>query len=155
MHPHSYSMSVPADIGELADEVHRVFVELAGASDAEVLAGECTPPLDVYETDASIEIVVDVPGIVPTAVRVVVKGETLLVAGEKAPRRGRGESTFHLVERGFGRFVRAVRLGHACDAGKARAVMTGGELRVSIPKLAERRGHVFRIPVRAGEVGLP
>ena len=37
-----------------------------------------------------------------------------------APRRAR-ESSFHLVERGFGRFARAVRLAAPCDTSPARA----------------------------------
>ena len=40
---------------------------------------------------------------------------------KKPARRGRSESSFHLVERGFGRFARVVRLGRACDAARARA----------------------------------
>jgi HSP20 family molecular chaperone IbpA len=69
----------------------------------------------------------------------------VLIAGEKAARRARRESSFHLVERGYGRFARVVRLGRACDTSKARATLVNGELRVSIPKIAERRS--ISIPI--------
>jgi HSP20 family protein len=75
------------------------------------------------------------------------KGDTLLIVGEKAPRRPRRESTFHLVERGYGRFARVVRLARACDMSNARATMTHGELRVSVPKIDERRGRTIVIEV--------
>jgi HSP20 family molecular chaperone IbpA len=52
-----------------------------------------------------------------------------------------------LVERGFGRFARAVRLGRACDASRARAAFDRGELRISIPKIADRRGRARTIPI--------
>jgi HSP20 family molecular chaperone IbpA len=51
------------------------------------------------------------------------------------------------VERDFGRFARAVRLHTAVDAGRARAVLTLGELRVILPKIADRRGREIRVTV--------
>jgi HSP20 family molecular chaperone IbpA len=70
------------------------------------------------------------------------------VAGDKAPRRGRGDSSFHLVERGFGRFARIVRFSTPCDAGRGRAVLEKGELRISLPKVTERRGRAIPIDVK-------
>jgi HSP20 family molecular chaperone IbpA len=72
----------------------------------------------------------------------------VLVAGEKATRRGHGgDSSFHLVERGFGRFARSVRLGRACDVSRARATFSAGELRITVPKIGDRRGQTFRIEI--------
>jgi HSP20 family protein len=137
------------EAAEFADELRRIFDELGGRfSDA--LSGECSPALDVYETDDAVEIAVDLPGVAPDAVRVTAKGAAVLIAGEKAPRRGSGDATFHLVERGFGRFVRLVRLTSPCDPGRARAVLADGELRVTLPKVAERRGRSIPIPLQAG-----
>src|SRR5947209_3837449 len=135
-----HTISIPSEIGAFADEVRKVFLELGRVFGADTLAGECSPPVDVYETDEAIEVTVDLPGVDAAAVRVLAKGDSLLIAGEKAPRRAQVESSFHLVERGYGRFARVVRLGRACDASKARALVRNGELRVSIPKVADRRG---------------
>ena len=77
---------------------------------------------------------------VPGALRLLGKGDNILIAGEKSARRARGESSFHLVERGYGRFARVVRLSRSCDTSKARATLLNGELRISIPKIADRRG---------------
>jgi HSP20 family protein len=74
----------------------------------------------------------------------------VLIAGEKAARRARGESSFHLVERGYGRFARVVRLGRACDTANAQATLHGGELRVSIPKIGDRRGRAVPIAIKSG-----
>jgi HSP20 family protein len=75
------------------------------------------------------------------------KGMFVLIVGEKASRRGRGDSSFHLVERGLGRFARSVRLMAACDAGRAEATLENGELRVRLPKIVDRRGRGIRIPI--------
>jgi HSP20 family protein len=124
-----------------------VFLELGPVFGVESLAGECVPPVDVFETDDAWEIAVDLPGVDPVAVRVIGQGDSILIAGEKAARRTRGESSFHLVERGYGRFARVVRLSRACDTAKARATFVNGELRVSVPKIADRRGKPVRVAI--------
>ena len=142
-----------SEVRDLTDEVSRLFEDLdrtLGAS-RRTPVGHCTPVLDVQETLDALEVVVDLPGVTPEGVRVLIKNAVLVVAGEKPwpYPAGRGDATFHLVERSFGRFARAVTLEGAVDAGRARAVLSGGELRVSIPRLDERRGKDILIPVAA------
>jgi HSP20 family protein len=149
MRPRILTLAVPSELGDFSDEVRRVYIELGRAFGSESLAGECSPALDVYETDHALEITVDLPGVNPSAIRVLAKGDSVLIAGEKAARRARGESSFHLVERGYGRFARVVRLGRACDTANARATLDGGELRISIPKISDRRGRPVPIAVES------
>ena len=147
MRPRIHAIALPSEIGDFADDVRQVFLELGRAFGSESPAGECAPALDVYETDDMLEITVDLPGVDPAAVRVIGKGDSVLIAGEKAARRARRESSFHLVERGYGRFARVVRLGRACDTSHARATLVHGELRISVPKIADRRGKAIQITV--------
>jgi HSP20 family protein len=145
--PRIHAIAFPSEIGDFADEVRRVFLELGRVFSGESLAGECSPAVDVFETDDALEIAIDLPGVDPVAIRVVAKGESILIAGEKAARRARGESSFHLVERGYGRFARVVRLARACDTSKARATLVDGVLRISVPKIAERREKAITIAI--------
>jgi HSP20 family protein len=147
MRSRTQTVAFPSEAGEFSAEVRQVFVELGRVLGTESLTGECSPPLDVYETDDTLEITVDLPGVDSAAVRVVGKGDSLLIAGEKAARRARSESSFHLVERGYGRFARVVRVGRACDTSKASATLAHGELRISIPKIAERRSRAISITI--------
>jgi HSP20 family protein len=141
---------LPSEPTEFRDEVRRIFQELGRSTGGEMLTGECAPALDVFETDESVDITMDLPGVTPDAVRVVARGQTILIAGHKTPRRTRPESSFHLVERGYGRFARAIRVSTPCDTSRASATLVNGELRVTIPRLAERRGRPIRIAI-AGE----
>jgi HSP20 family protein len=137
---------------DLSHEVRRLFDELAHERPDRRLyvSGECSPVLDVLETDRALEIVVDVPGMTADALRVLVKGGVVLIVGEKERAEpARTPTSYHMVERDFGRFARAVRLHTAVDAGRARAVLTLGELRVILPKIADRRGREIRVPVEA------
>ena len=145
-----HAVVVPSEIGDFADDVRRVFEELGRTFGAESLVGECSPAIDVFETDDSVELAVDLPGVAPPAVHVLMKADAVLVVGEKTARRGGRDSTFHLIERGFGRFARAVRLDRPCDAERAHATLVDGELRISIPKIADRRGRTIAIAIKAG-----
>jgi HSP20 family protein len=140
----------PHDAPDLSSEVRRLFDELAQQRPERrpFVSGECAPVLDVLETERTVEIVVDLPGMSADALRVVIKGGVVLIVGEKERAEpARTPTSYHLVERDFGRFARAVRLQAAVDAGEARAVLRLGELRVILPKIADRRGREIRVPV--------
>ena len=146
MSPRVQAVVIPSESSEFADELGRLLTEV-GRSAGSFLTAECSPPLDIYETDDGFEIAMDLPGVEISAIRVVAKGNAVLIAGEKTPRRGRGDSSFHLVERSYGRFARVARLTKPCDSSQARATLVNGELRVSLPKIADRRGRTTSIQI--------
>jgi HSP20 family protein len=111
---------------------------------------ECTLPLDVVETATTIELMMDLPGVAADDLSVRYIDNTLVIVGRKRPAScEHSGAAFHLVERTFGRFVRAVRITGAYDAGRASATLRSGELRVTLPRIEERRGAELRIAVRA------
>jgi HSP20 family protein len=134
---------LPADLRTLLDVIWS-----DGAGQASTPA-ECTPPVDVRETEAGVEFVMDVPGVPASAIQIIYSRNVLIIAGEKLPGpREHAEAAFHLAERGFGRFARAVRLEGAYDAGRAAASLVAGELRIQLPRIDDRRGREIRIPIR-------
>jgi HSP20 family protein len=146
------SVLLSGELGDLTEDVRRLFQEMGhGAARASAAVGDCVPPLDVLETDDAVQILMDLPGVTAAAVKVLLKGDVILVVGEKwANAPGVGAGGYHLVERGSGRFARAVRLNGAFDGSRVRASITSGELRITLPKLGERRGRGVEIPVSAG-----
>jgi HSP20 family protein len=144
-----FTLIPSAEVGELAEDIRAIFDELAATLSAEqrVTAGECHPALDVFETDDAVEIVMDVSGVAPEALRIVFRAGVVLIAGEKAPPVPRAPRTFHVVEREFGRFARGVRVSSAFDLQGGRAVMREGELTIVLPKRADRRGRPYPIPI--------
>jgi len=141
-------MDQPADI---AQDVHRLLDDLAKrrSDRRHVVAGECMPVVDVFETEKTVEIVLDLPGVAADAIRILFKAGVLLIVGEKErpDLSKRGPTSFHLVERDFGRFARAVRIHAAIDGSQARARLANGELRVVLPRIAERRGAGLIVPI--------
>lgn len=135
----------------LAEDVHRLLDDLARKrpDKRQLVAGECMPVVDVFETDRSVEIALDLPGVSADAIRILFKAGVLLIVGEKErpDMSRRGPSSFHLVERDFGRFARAVRINAAIDGAQARARLVNGELRVVLPRIVERRGAGVLVPI--------
>jgi HSP20 family protein len=144
------SIDPPAD---LSDDVHRLLDDLArGRPDRRhVVAGECMPLVDVFETERTVEIVLDLPGVSAEAIRVLFKAGVLLIVGEKErpDLTKRGPASFHLVERDFGRFARAVRIKSSIDGARVSARLANGELRIVLPRIAERRGDGRMIPIES------
>jgi HSP20 family protein len=133
------------DLRDVRDDLQRQFgrLELAPAEGA-----AHRPQMDVLETDAGIEILIDLPGIDAAAVSIVSQDGTVVISGTKGPTRcGHGHVAFHLAERGFGRFRRSVRIGTAFDAGRAEATLAAGELRIVLPRIDERRGRPMPIRI--------
>jgi HSP20 family protein len=111
------------------------------------VSADCRPAVDVFETATSLEVVMDVPGVPPDSLRVVVRRDTLLIVGAKLATPTDSSARFHLAERSYGRFARAVRLAGAFDAGRAHAAVRNGQLRIALPRLTDRRGQVLSIAV--------
>jgi HSP20 family protein len=131
------------DLWDWFTEYHR---EWQAASPA---AAECSPPMDVVETATAVEILMDLPGVTLTSVKIVFAQGLLVIGGTKLPARCQHhEAAFHFAERSFGRFARGVRLSGAFDTGQATAMLTAGELRVVLPRIAERRGKEVHVPVK-------
>lgn len=144
-----FTLFPPGESGELGDDIRELFDDLTRSlgTDPNAYPGQCRPLVDVFETDAAVELVVDTCGVPAPALRVLFRNGVVIVAGEKAPVPTVPEAAYHLVERDFGRFARAVRLTGAFDVPRARATLREGELTVVLPKLLERRGRAHRVAV--------
>ncbi len=144
---------ISTDVGDLGQEVRRLFDDLSRRRPdrRHMVSGECMPLLDVFETERTIEIVLDVPGLSAESVRIMIKSGIVLVVGEKERPEPtmRMPASFHLVERDFGRFARAIRIHAAIDASNARARLKDGELRVILSKVAERRGRELIVSIES------
>jgi HSP20 family protein len=135
---------------DMTDDLRRLFNLLDEASGPSGAAGECAPPFDVIETASTIEVIMDLPGVTAESVKILFARNTLMIGGHKLPGTcEHREAAFHLAERTFGRFARAIRVNGAFDAGRAEATLNAGELRIVLPRIEERRGAEIRIPVRA------
>src|SRR5207253_1644010 len=102
-----YDANVPdffrSDAAELAEDARSLLTELdRDAPGVANLNGECRPPLDVFETNEAVQVLVDIPGVDVDSLRVAVRRSTVLLVGAKLPVALHAGARFHLAERAYG-----------------------------------------------------
>jgi HSP20 family protein len=100
------------------------------------VAGEFkfVPEANVTETEKGVEVTLEVPGMKGEEIKLEVRDQALIVAGEKREEKEEKGKTFHRIERRAGMFRRVIPLPVAVDETKAEAVITDGVLKVALPK---------------------
>lgn len=93
-----------------------------------LLAGE------VEETEKDVLVRVEVPGMAKEDCRITIEGNTLYLSGEKRFERETIDSTYHVMERAYGAFQRAIPLPRHVDIDQAEASYQNGVLTVRLPK---------------------
>ncbi|MEW5889520.1 MAG: Hsp20/alpha crystallin family protein [Pseudomonadota bacterium] len=91
---------------ERADRLHRQFFHFGRAA----VGPSWEPPVDVFQTEAELTIVVALPGVAPDQVQIVVDGGTLAVIGERALPCPSASADICRLEIPYGRFERRIEL---------------------------------------------
>lgn len=107
-----------------------------------------TPAVDMYETDTTLVVLLDLAGV--DAEQTVVHTEPYLLTIRGVRRERRAEvgidqpRTYHALEIPYGRFERQIRLPGGIDTDAAEASFHEGLLEITLPK---RMPHEVRISV--------
>lgn len=139
------------ELHRLRDRVGRLFAALQEATVAEdPLASETwAPPVDLCETTEEIVVRVELPGLTAESINVGATNSQLRIWGDKKRRVGRSKIISHLCsERSYGKFSRLVPLRWPVSVREAKATVANGMLVVRLPKIEDRRGVEFKIPVK-------
>ncbi len=132
-------------IDRLFDEpVMRLAPPAAGWSD-----GAMIPRVDMSETDKSIEVTAELPGVAREDIQLTLGEGSLTVAGEKKQEKESKDNGFHMMERSYGAFQRTLSLPCDIEADKVSADFKNGILHVSLPKAASARSALKKIEVKA------
>lgn len=93
-----------------------------------------SPSVDLSETDGSLQIRMDVPGIKAEEINIEVSGNTIRISGEHKEEKEEKGKTFHRLERRSGSFTRALTLPAAVKEDKVSAECKDGVLTITLPK---------------------
>jgi HSP20 family protein len=94
------------------------------------------PAADVYETEASIVVRLELAGVRGSEISVTVDGDVLRIRGVRHPRIDRDAQRLHQMEIASGPFERAIRIGIPFERDRVTASLEEGLLRVVLPKKA-------------------
>lgn len=139
------------ELDAFQNDMNRLFDGFFGRRDAAAGYGSrrWVPAMDLIETDDSLVLRADLPGVRREDLSIEVKDGILTVAGERRVEHEEKREGYHRVERSFGRFSRSLELPKGSDAEAVDASLKEGVLEVRIPKPAERKA--TRIEVSGGE----
>jgi HSP20 family protein len=135
------------EVDTLQSEVNRVFDAFFGNGSG-ARAHRWVPAMDLVETEESLVLRADLPGLTKDDVDLEVKDGVLTVSGERKAEHEEKSEGFYRVERAFGRFSRSLTIPDGVDAEGITADFNEGVLEVRIPKPAERQPH--RIAIGGG-----
>ena len=140
------------ELSRLQSELNRLFATFVETNQAGATATAWDPNVDVMDDGQKLRVLIEVPGVDPEDVRVMIRGRVLTVRGTKKGRtRTRGGIRFFCMERYFGGFVKSVPLPRAVNTHQARTLLKDGLLEIVLPHVPDQREREYEIPVRADE----
>jgi HSP20 family protein len=104
------------------------------------------PPVDIFEDEAGITLIADLPGVPRDRLEIKVTGDNLLIEATAAvPQTGEVELLYGEVS--SPKYRRSFTLSHELDPGRIEAKLKSGVLKLHIPKAEEAKPRRIEISV--------
>ena len=139
------------ELSRLQGELNRLFAAFVESNDrGGAPASSWDPNVDVVDDGESIRILVELPGVEASDVRVSIRGKVVMVRGNKKGRiRAKEGMRFFCMERYFGAFMKSIPLPRPVNSHHAKTRMKDGILEILLPRVPDLREKEIEIPVRA------
>jgi HSP20 family protein len=108
------------------------------------------PQADIIESDSQVIVLVDLPGVDPDKVELVLVGNMLTVKGEQLADAARAAGTVHRRERPAGPFARSIPLPVPVDPERVSAESKLGVLTITLARQASVESRQIPIGVKTG-----
>jgi HSP20 family protein len=149
-------LTVP--LQSLQSELNRLFEEYwhpgtpgaTAAAPTDLATAVWTPALDLSETPSELVLVVDLPGVDPSAIDLSLTDNVLSLRGEKVVVESGADAHNRVRERPIGSFHRQVTLTEAVDFDRVSAEVKNGVLTVRLPKQEAAKPRTIPIQPVAG-----
>jgi HSP20 family protein len=106
------------------------------------------PPLELTDTDESVVVKAELPGLKPEDIELSVEGSVLTMSGEKRESSEKTDGNYHHSERRYGSFRRAVTLPSEIDTEKVTTEFENGVLTIRLPKVEESRRKRIKVKLK-------
>lgn len=92
------------------------------------------PPVEVYETDGTLEVVAEIAGMNPEEIDIVLEGDLLTIQGERPDPCESRPRSYHIARIGYGPFGVEIRLPFQVEQDGAEASYENGFLRITLKR---------------------
>ena len=138
------------NVSSLQNEINRMFDQFFRGWDFSGFgqeAGTWSPGIDLAETDDSVVVKAEIPGIDPKEGNISIQENNLILKGEKKEEKEEKGKNYYRMERSYGRFSRSVELPASVDMDKVKAECKNGVLEITLPKKEEVRSKQISVKV--------
>ena len=131
---------------QLNEEMDRAFGSAAPGAKLETWA----PAVDVQRCNGDMVVTAELPGLKKEDVKVELTDDALIIQGERKQEHKEDHEGYHRWERSYGQFYRSIPLPEGAKADQAKAQLTDGVLKVSVP-VPELKKKTRQVPVEAAK----
>jgi HSP20 family protein len=130
------------------DEMDRIWNRFFGDwPSTESFRGEWAPSLDVSETEDTLVVKAEIPGMDAKDIDISLANDILTIKGEKKQEKEEKDENYHRVERSYGAFSRTIRLPVDVQNDKIKANHRDGVLKITLPKSKKAKSKEIKIKV--------
>lgn len=142
------------ELRRLHQKVERLFAALE-----EALEGESSdyfdtfsPSVDLCENEEKVQVLVELPGVKSEDINLAVTAKDIIIEGKKRQSPTTKKAISHFCcERQYGKFQRRIQLRWAININETTAELKDGTLKITLPKLIDRRGKSVKIEITTEE----
>lgn len=109
-----------------------------------------SPSAHAAATTDAYEVALELPGMSDNEIHLEVRGDRLVVTGEKQVHREDSGKNFYFSERAYGRFRRSFQLPEDADLDSIGAAYKDGVLTITVPRHMSQRPEGRKIPITRG-----
>jgi len=129
----------------LQEEMNELRARFVGDGGEGWFTGAMVPALDLSETETSVDVRMDLPGITAKDIDIQISGNVLTVSGQREEEKEEKGRAFHRVERRYGSFSRSVTLPCAVLESDVAAEYHDGVLTIKLPKTEESKARKIKV----------
>ena len=140
----------PLNLGSFRREMDRLFDHFLGQPREGEVDSWFRPAIEVSADADKLVVKAEVPGVEKEKISVKLDGRVLTISGRKEEEREESdkEKTYHIYERRYGSFQRAIELPDYVDTDNPEAEYTNGVLTVTLPKKEEAKPKQLKVNVK-------
>lgn len=138
------------EMNRLRRDMDRIFSRMWSSFGIRLLPGEAAgvPSIDLFESEDTLMVKAELPGINPEDLDISIIGTTLTVSGVKREEAVQRSAYHHKVEKRFGSFSRSVRLPCRVRIEDIKATYEKGVLQIIMPKLELEDSRKVRVKIK-------
>ena len=151
-------MTIPSrdpfrDMTTLQERMNKLFEDSlmrSRSAEHELPMGAWTPAVDIFETEESVVLRADLPGVDLADIDLRIEDSILILRGERKFSKEEKQEDFLRIERSYGSFQRTFRLPGNVDQDHIQATHRDGVLEVTLMKSESSRPRLIKVEIKGG-----